>query len=261
MESNQKFTDMRISYERGQLDVQSTSGDPLDLFRNWMDAALAEDGIVEPYAMALSTVSERNRPSSRIVLLRGYDARGFRFFTNYESRKGSEIAANASAAILFWWGALQRQIRIEGDLFALSPEESDAYFVRRPRGHRLSAWASHQSTVVPDRATLEREMSAMDERFPGDDVPRPPYWGGYRLEPAYFEFWQGRKSRVHDRLAFEKRPEAPLWSVSRLFALSALLLRRRPTVRFARSASWKRRSSSRRAGTRIRAARPPRALS
>ena len=216
MESNHDLTNMRISYERGQLDVPSTAANPFDLFREWLEVALAEDGIVEPYAMALSTVSAQSRPSSRIVLLRGYDARGFSFFTNYESRKGLEIAANSSAALLFWWGALQRQIRVEGALVKLSPEESDAYFARRPRGHRLSAWASRQSTIVPDRATLEDEMTAMEARFPGDDVPRPPYWGGYRLEPAYFEFWQGRRSRVHDRLAFERGGAGVEWSISRL---------------------------------------------
>ena len=216
MEKNNDLTDLRVSYERGQLDVPSTSADPFDLFKNWMNAALAEKDIVEPYAMSVSTVGAQSRPSSRIVLLRGYDLDGFRFFTNYESRKGSELTANPAGALLFWWGALQRQIRIEGDIAKLSPEESDTYFARRPRGHRLSAWASHQSTVVPDRATLEAEMAAADQRFPGDDVPRPPYWGGYRLVPSSFEFWQGRKSRVHDRLYFERRSGGAAWTLSRL---------------------------------------------
>jgi pyridoxamine 5'-phosphate oxidase len=150
------------------------------------------------------------------VLLRGYDGRGFSFFTNYESRKGRELAGNSSAALLFWWGLLQRQIRIEGQIVKLSDDESDEYFARRPRGHRLSAWASRQSTAVPDRATLEAEMAAADARFPGDDVPRPPYWGGYRLVPAYFEFWQGRRSRVHDRLAFARAHDEGPWEISRL---------------------------------------------
>jgi pyridoxamine 5'-phosphate oxidase len=216
METNHDLTNLRISYERGELDLDGTAANPFDLFTNWMDAALAEEGIVEPYAMALSTVGADARPSSRVVLLRGYDREGFRFFSNYESRKGSELAANSAAAILFWWGALQRQIRIEGRIAKLSPEESDTYFAQRPRGHRLSAWASRQSTVVPDRATLETEMIAAGERFPGDDVPRPDYWGGYRLEPAYFEFWQGRRSRVHDRLAFEKGAVRDAWSITRL---------------------------------------------
>ncbi len=214
MEPKKNLADLRVSYERGQLDDSSTAAEPYDLFTTWMNDALADDSIVEPYAMALATVDARARPASRIVLLRGYDTLGLRFFSNYESRKGTELAANDAAALVFWWGALQRQIRIEGRVEKLSELESDAYFAKRPRGHRLSAWASHQSTIVPDRATLEAEMQAAEARFPGDDVPRPAYWGGYRLVPSYFEFWQGRKSRVHDRLAFTRG--ASSWSIARL---------------------------------------------
>jgi pyridoxamine 5'-phosphate oxidase len=216
LEQTKNLADLRVSYERGQLDISSTSADPFDLFKTWLDAALAEENVIEPYAMAVSTVDAQARPSSRVVLLRGYDARGFSFFSNYESRKGHELAGNSSAALLFWWGLLQRQIRIEGQIVKLSDEESDEYFARRPRGHRLSAWASRQSTVVPDRATLEAEMAAADARFPGDDVPRPDYWGGYRLVPSYFEFWQGRRSRVHDRLAFARGHDGGAWEISRL---------------------------------------------
>jgi pyridoxamine 5'-phosphate oxidase len=208
------LADLRVSYERGHLDLPHGDADPFALFKAWLDEALAEESIVEPYAMSVATVDASARPSSRMVLLRGYDADGFVFFTNYESRKGTEIAGNSSAAMLFWWGALQRQIRIEGAIEKLSEGDSDAYFAKRPRGHRLSAWASHQSTVVPDRAALESEMAAVNLRFPGDDVPRPAIWGGYRLVPTYFEFWQGRRSRVHDRLAFTR--ERTAWTIARL---------------------------------------------
>jgi pyridoxamine 5'-phosphate oxidase len=152
--------------------------------------------------MTLATAGERGRPSARIVLLRGWDERGFVFFTNYESRKGGEIAGDPFAALLFFWERLERQVRIEGSIAMLPAAESDEYFARRPRGHQLSAWASAQSRVVSGRAELDAAMADAERRFAGTVVPRPPHWGGYRVAPERIEFWQGRPNRVHDRLVF-----------------------------------------------------------
>ena len=200
--STGEIRDSRVSYERDRLDEATAASDPYAQFKTWFDEALATDGIGEPNAMTLATVSPAGQPSARIVLLRGYDADGFVFFTNYESRKGRELASQPMAALLFFWAPLERQIRIDGAVERLAADESDAYFARRPRGHRLSAWASPQSAVVPARTTLETRMLDMEQRFAGCDVPRPPYWGGYRVRPTAFEFWQGRRNRVHDRLAY-----------------------------------------------------------
>ncbi len=204
----------RQSYEKGALDEASVDGDPFGQFKTWLDEAVRTEGLVEPNAVTVGSVAPDGQPSLRVVLLRGYDERGFVFFTNYESRKGHELDVAGKAALLFYWAPLERQIRIEGTVERISADESDAYFSKRPRGHRLSAWASKQSTVVPDRASLEAQMAEEDERFRDVEVPRPPYWGGYRVAPHAFEFWQGRRNRVHDRLAYVRSGNA--WTIERL---------------------------------------------
>ena len=203
----------RISYQRAELDVELVARDPFEQFRDWLDAALSTAGIVEPTAMTLATVGSDGRPAARIVLLRQWDARGFVFFTNYESRKGADLTVHPFAALVFWWGELERQVRIEGAVQRVLEVESDAYFASRPRGHRLAAGASNQSAVVANRETLQRAVSEAEARFP-DDVPRPPFWGGYRVVPDRFEFWQGRPNRVHDRIAYERGPDG--WTLARL---------------------------------------------
>jgi len=216
MDIEESLKRLRSNYERATLDESSAARDPLEQFTLWLEEALATGSIVEPNAMTIASVSGDRRPSARIVLLRGYDERGFVFYTNYESRKGRELQARPYAALLFYWGELQRQIRIEGPIAQIAPAESDAYFARRPRGHRLSAWASQQSAPIASRATLEAQMHDVEQRFAGVDVPRPPYWGGYRVAPEAFEFWQGRPDRVHDRLAYVRNEADGGWRIERL---------------------------------------------
>jgi pyridoxamine 5'-phosphate oxidase len=214
MSHDQTSLEQRISYEKGALDEALVGSDPFAQFSTWFDEASASDSVLEPNAMSVATADAAGVPSLRVVLLRGVDARGFVFFTNYESHKGRDLAENANAALLFFWDRLERQIRIEGTVERVTAEESDAYFARRPRGHRLSAWASQQSATIPNRAFVEERMRAEDERFTGVEVPRPPYWGGYRVVPRAFEFWQGRRNRVHDRLVYERAGEQ--WLIHRL---------------------------------------------
>ena len=203
----------RVSYERGALDSEHVAADPFTQFGRWLDDALRTPSIVEPNAMTLATVGDDGRPAARIVLLRQWDLRGFVFYTNYDSRKGRELREHPVAALSFWWGELQRQVRIEGSVERVLAVESDAYFSTRPRGHRLSAWSSRQSMPVPDRATLDQALNEAAARFPGD-VPRPPHWGGLRVSPDRFEFWQGRPNRVHDRIAYLQVDDG--WERSRL---------------------------------------------
>ena len=188
--------------------------DPLRLLAGWYEEAVAA-GLPEPDAMALATADAFGRPSVRFVLLKGLDARGARFYTNYESRKGRELAENPRAALAFHWQPLNRQARLEGWVERLEDEESDAYYASRPRGHRLQAWASRQGTAIPSRAVIDEAYAAADGRYPGEAVPRPPYWGGYRLVPDAIELWQGRPDRMHDRRHFGRRDDGA-WTSERL---------------------------------------------
>jgi pyridoxamine 5'-phosphate oxidase len=192
------------------------SADPFTLFSEWLaDARRTE--INDPNAMTLATIGLDGAPDARIVLLKGQDPRGFVFYTNYESRKGEELAADPRAALVFHWKSLQRQIRIEGQVELVTPEEADGYFVSRPRLSKVGAWASDQSRPLSERAELERRLAEAEARFPGDDVSRPPHWSGFRLLPHRFEFWREMPYRLHDRLIFTRSGEQEPWSTGRLF--------------------------------------------
>jgi pyridoxamine-phosphate oxidase len=189
------------------------SADPFEQFQLWFDQALA-GGFVEPTAMALATADAAGRPSLRMVLLKGHDTRGFVFYSNYASRKGADIAANAQVALLWWWDKMQRQIRVDGTVEKLSRAESETYFHSRPRGAQLSALASPQSQVVASRDFLEDRFTQLTQLHAGGEVPLPETWGGYRVRPENFEFWQGRRDRLHDRLCYQR--ETSGWRIERL---------------------------------------------
>lgn len=213
MTSPTPIADLRQSYERAKLSEQDASANPQQLFQQWLDEAIAEK-IPEPNAMTLATVGGDLRPSTRIVLIKGLDARGPVWFTNYDSRKGHELAGNPFAALQFHWVEMERVVRIEGVVEKISDEESDAYFHSRPLGSRIGAWASPQSEVVASRDVLEASEKTFAEQF-GEHPPRPPHWGGYRLKPDHWQFWQGRQSRLHDRLRYLLQADGS-WVMARL---------------------------------------------
>src|SRR5574343_463478 len=196
------ISDIRRDYMLKSFDESHAADNPFDQFREWWDEATSAD-IDEVNAMTLATVDANGKPAARIVLLKGYTHEGFVFFTNYESAKGQDLAINPNAALLFFWKELERQIRIEGTVEKIDPADSDAYFHSRPAGSRIGAWVSPQSKVIPDRAFLENNYNQLIEKYPDENkVPRPPHWGGFIVKPESFEFWQGRSSRLHDRLKY-----------------------------------------------------------
>jgi pyridoxamine 5'-phosphate oxidase len=207
------IADIRKDYQLKSLSEHEVAENPFAQFSVWWNEAVQSE-IVEVNAMALSTVTSGGKPSSRIVLLKGYDEHGFVFFTNYSSDKGQQISQNHFAALLFFWKELERQVRIEGVVSKVSDEESDAYFNSRPVGSRLGAWASPQSQKISDREVLNKELKKFTEQFDQEDIPRPTHWGGYRVKPTKIEFWQGRSNRLHDRILYEQVNDN--WLVSRL---------------------------------------------
>lgn len=206
------IADLREDYTLRNLTESEVSPNPFQQFRTWFDEA-TQAKILEPNAMTLATASPDGVPSARIVLLKGLDERGFVFYTNYESHKGQELSQNPHAALVFWWGALERQVRVAGTIDRVSDAESEAYFHSRPEGSQLGAWASNQSRPTT-REQLEQRMADLKAQYAGKTIPKPEHWGGFRLKPKIIEFWQGRSSRLHDRLVYRQQGDS--WTIERL---------------------------------------------
>ena len=209
-----KIEDLRIDYTKFSIDEFGLLSDPIDQFNNWFKNAL-NSKVSEANAMVLSTVSSQNIPSARVVLLKGVQSNGFKFYTNYDSFKGKELAENPNACLTFFWPELEQQIRITGRVEKIDATESETYFHSRPRGSQISALASNQSAKISDRAILVDEVARLEKLYANKTVPKPEFWGGYLLNPTKVEFWQGRSSRLHDRFLYEKL-DANNWQVSRL---------------------------------------------
>lgn len=208
------IADLRQEYSRQGLNEVEVDPNPLALFGTWLAEAIRAQ-VYEPNAMTLATVSAEGRPAARMVLLKGFDAAGFVFYTNYTSRKGQELTQTPWAALVFWWGELERQVRIEGPVTPVPAAESDAYFASRPWGSRLGALASPQSQIIDSRRQLEQRLAELEAEYAQRDPPRPAHWGGYRLAPLSIEFWKGRPNRLHDRLRYQRQDDGS-WRIDRL---------------------------------------------
>lgn len=210
---NLSVADLRKNYTQAGLLEEEADPNPWVQFKVWLEQAIAAE-LPEPNAMTLATASPEGQPFARMVLLKGFDEQGFVFFTNYNSQKGQQLTNNAQAALVFWWAELERQVRIEGRVESVSPQESDEYFTSRPLLSQLGAWASEQSTVIASRQVLEDRLQQLEQEYQEQVIPRPPHWGGFRVIPHTLEFWQGRPSRLHDRLCY--RLQEGQWRRERL---------------------------------------------